>query len=85
MWQKQEIQRKAGDAEARSVALQPIQNHKAQRIKNKLSNCLNKAVRGMRNKLLDDVPRQVLLLSFACYAHPVHFWMTESTKFGCTI
>lgn len=45
MWQKQEKQRQAEDAEAKSVMLQPIQDHKAQRIKNKLSHCLNKAVR----------------------------------------
>lgn len=45
MWQKQEKQRQADDAEARSVTLQPIQDHKAQRVKNKLSHCLNKAVR----------------------------------------
>ena len=44
-WQKQEMQRKQRDAEAQSVALQPIKNHRAQRIKNKLSHCLNKAVR----------------------------------------
>lgn len=44
-WQKQAKQRQADDTEARSVTLQPIQDHKAQRIKNKLSHCLNKAVR----------------------------------------
>ncbi|CAM9488651.1 unnamed protein product [Scytosiphon promiscuus] len=54
VWQKQEVQRKAGDAEARSVALQPIQNHKAQRIKNKLSNCLNKAVPNASAGLADN-------------------------------
>lgn len=47
VWQKQEKQRQEDDAEARSVKLQPIQDHKAQRIKNKLSHCLNKAVRGL--------------------------------------
>lgn len=45
VWQKQEKRRQEDDAEARSVTLQPIQDHKAQRIKNKLSHCLNRVVR----------------------------------------
>ncbi len=52
VWQKQEKRRQEDDAEARSVTLQPIQDHKAQRIKNKLSHCLNRVVR----RLAVDVP-----------------------------
>ena len=44
MWQKQEQRRKSKDPEARSVQLQPIHDHKNQRIKNKLSHYLNKVV-----------------------------------------
>ncbi|CAM9200298.1 unnamed protein product [Hapterophycus canaliculatus] len=67
VWQKQEAQRKAGDAEARSVALQPIKNHKAQRIKNKLSNCLSKVVPNASAGLADNrtmfLRKQFALLS----------------------
>lgn len=44
-WQKQERAREVEDREACSVKLQPINDFKTQRIKNKLSHCLNKAVR----------------------------------------
>ncbi|CAM9492037.1 unnamed protein product [Pylaiella littoralis] len=54
VWQKQEQQRKANDAETRSVTLQPIRNHKAQRIKNKLSYYLTKAVPNASAGLADN-------------------------------
>eukprot|EP00903_Cladosiphon_okamuranus_P017113 g15766.t1 len=54
VWQKQEQQRQADDVEARSVTLQPIQDHRAQRIKNKLSHCLNKAVPNASAGLADN-------------------------------
>lgn len=43
--EENEKQLYAEDAEARSVQLQPIKDHRTQRIKNKLLHCLNKAVR----------------------------------------
>eukprot|EP00904_Undaria_pinnatifida_P000318 jgi/Undpi1/10287/HiC_scaffold_28.g12739.m1 len=54
VWQKQEQRRKYQDPEARSVQLQPIHDHKNQRIKNKLSHYLNKVVPNASTGLADN-------------------------------
>ncbi|CAM9135175.1 unnamed protein product [Ectocarpus sp. 12 AP-2014] len=52
--QKEKTQQQADDVEARSVTLQPIQDHKAQRIKNKLAHCVQQAVPNASTGLADN-------------------------------